>query len=286
MRIVKLKNANGSVIAVTNTATLLTALLTTAVGENQPLPDALDAVLLNPEDGDVRILADGNDPSTTKGLLLKQGGFYKFVGISVSQIKLIRTGGSNVAVGVQVGFAEQGESSFASGTGSSSSGAEYTEGDTDASIAGKAIMWEDTSDTLRPVSATKPLPVEIKNALEAVDSGGAEADSIGAAPFRRTDSFHARFNGARSTSVQEVKAATASKKHYITDLLISTDTAGWVTIVDGAATVLCGPYYMPANSVLPRRLATPIPGSTNTALNVDCDAATGNVTVEIDGYTI
>jgi len=36
---------------------------------------------------------------------------------------------------------------------------EYTEGDTDASITGIAIMWEDTSDTLRAVSAAKPLPI-------------------------------------------------------------------------------------------------------------------------------
>jgi hypothetical protein len=39
------------------------------------------------------------------------------------------------------------------------SGAEYTEGDTDTTISGVAIMWEDTSDTLRAVSAAKPLPV-------------------------------------------------------------------------------------------------------------------------------
>lgn len=38
-------------------------------------------------------------------------------------------------------------------------GTEYTEGATDASITGGAIMWEDTGDTLRAVSASKPLPV-------------------------------------------------------------------------------------------------------------------------------
>lgn len=45
----------------------------------------------------------------------------------------------------------------------SSAGTEYTEGDTDASITGVAILWEDAADTLEPVSADKPLPVEIKN---------------------------------------------------------------------------------------------------------------------------
>lgn len=47
-------------------------------------------------------------------------------------------------------------------------GTEYTEGDTDASITGGAILWEDTSDTLRAVSAAKPLPIDVKNASVAV----------------------------------------------------------------------------------------------------------------------
>jgi hypothetical protein len=38
-------------------------------------------------------------------------------------------------------------------------GVQYTEADTDASITGTAMLWEDTSDTLRAVSAAKPLPV-------------------------------------------------------------------------------------------------------------------------------
>lgn len=47
----------------------------------------------------------------------------------------------------------------------SGAGTQYTEADTDASITGTAILWEDTSDTLRAVSAAKPLPVS--------DAGGA-----------------------------------------------------------------------------------------------------------------
>jgi hypothetical protein len=37
----------------------------------------------------------------------------------------------------------------------------YSEGETDASIDGVPVLWEDTSDTLRAVSAAKPLPVNI-----------------------------------------------------------------------------------------------------------------------------
>lgn len=40
-------------------------------------------------------------------------------------------------------------------------GTQYTEGDTDTTITGTAIMWEDSSDTLRSVSAAKPLPVTV-----------------------------------------------------------------------------------------------------------------------------
>lgn len=38
-------------------------------------------------------------------------------------------------------------------------GTQYTEGDTDATITGTAILWEDSADTLRAVSAAKPLPI-------------------------------------------------------------------------------------------------------------------------------
>lgn len=40
-------------------------------------------------------------------------------------------------------------------------GTQYTEGATDATIDGTAILWEDAANTLRAVSAAKPLPVEI-----------------------------------------------------------------------------------------------------------------------------
>ena len=55
----------------------------------------------------------------------------------------------------------------------SSSGVQYTEGDTNASITGTAVMWEDGSDTLRSVSAAKPLPVNI---ISGAGSGGTASD--------------------------------------------------------------------------------------------------------------
>ena len=43
----------------------------------------------------------------------------------------------------------------------SSAGVQYTEGDVDTTITGTALMWEDSGDTLRVISAAKPLPVNI-----------------------------------------------------------------------------------------------------------------------------
>lgn len=40
-------------------------------------------------------------------------------------------------------------------------GAQYTEGDTDASITGTAILWEDAADTLKPVSEVSRLPINL-----------------------------------------------------------------------------------------------------------------------------
>lgn len=48
-------------------------------------------------------------------------------------------------------------------------GTQYTEGDTDASITGNAILWEDAANTLRVPSATYPLPVNI---ISGAGSGG------------------------------------------------------------------------------------------------------------------
>jgi hypothetical protein len=48
-------------------------------------------------------------------------------------------------------------------------GTQYTEGDTDASVTGTALLWEDTADTLRVASAAKPFPVEI---IAGAGSGG------------------------------------------------------------------------------------------------------------------
>lgn len=63
----------------------------------------------------------------------------------------------------------------------SSAGTEYTEGDTDATITGPAMMWEDSGDTLRPVSTSKPLPTSIYN-TPGVQGAAAENAAVSGNP--------------------------------------------------------------------------------------------------------
>ena len=57
-------------------------------------------------------------------------------------------------------------------------GTQYTEADTDASITGTAVMWEDASDTLRAVSAAKPLPTQVSAALPAGTNNIGDVDVL------------------------------------------------------------------------------------------------------------
>lgn len=114
MKAITLLNANASVISVTNSAgTLLSLIDTAASGSHSNLTGA-NAVDLTIEDGDVRMLTDGNTPSASKGMLLKRGATYHLRNVQVNLIKLIRAGSANVNVGVSVGYTEPGESSSVS----------------------------------------------------------------------------------------------------------------------------------------------------------------------------
>lgn len=78
----------------------------------------------------------------------------------------VRDLGSNDALNVSIcdGSGNQ-ITSFGGGT-------QYTEGDTDASITGTALMWEDAGNTLVAASAAKPLPVDIQDSTVAVTQSG------------------------------------------------------------------------------------------------------------------
>jgi hypothetical protein len=73
--------------------------------------------------------------------------------------------GSERALSVQVVDASGAQVTSFGGGG----GTQYAEGATAATITGTAVMWEDAGDTLRAVSAAKPLPVNI---VSGAGSGG------------------------------------------------------------------------------------------------------------------
>lgn len=111
MELNTLLNANASNIAVTTTATLLTALLDTAAAGSNVFRPHLDAVDISVEDGDVRILYDGNVPTASKGILLKRGGLYRLRRTPISMLRFISATGGNVSVSIQVGRSEAQEPS-------------------------------------------------------------------------------------------------------------------------------------------------------------------------------
>lgn len=116
MEVNTLLNANASVISVTTTATLVKDLMDTASGTANVFRPHLDAIDLYIEDGDVRVLYDGNTPTASKGILLKRGGYYRLRKTPVSMMRLISATGSTVTVDVQVGRSEAAEPSSASFT--------------------------------------------------------------------------------------------------------------------------------------------------------------------------
>lgn len=114
MKVIPFQNVNGSVITVTSTATLLAALINTAQSTNvTPYPwqdPNADGLNITPEDGDIRVLWDGNTPTATKGLLLKEGGTYFLRLVDLTQFRLIRVGGTNVSCDIVVGVSQSNES--------------------------------------------------------------------------------------------------------------------------------------------------------------------------------
>lgn len=155
--------------------------------------------------------------------------------------------------------------------------------DTTGSVSGKlrglvkmfADMWDSTNHALKVVMVNK---------LEAIISG-AENDSVLTKPGRRIDSYEATLLTANATTAQTVKAAVTSKSIYITDIIISTDTAGWIRIEDEDATTILIRKYFPANSIWSKSFITPKKAVSGKAVKVIAENA-GNISVDMNGYAI
>lgn len=116
MYIEKHQNAAGCKITVTATSTLLFDLINTAASTtlvNAGFSSRVNAINLTVEDGDIRVLFDGNTPTATNGILLSSGNVYYYRGVPLDKMKLIRVSG-NVVCSVEVGHSDASESTSAS----------------------------------------------------------------------------------------------------------------------------------------------------------------------------
>lgn len=149
-----------------------------------------------------------------------------------------------------------------------------------------AITLDDGEGAALALDSSGRTLLNLATALSVLISG-TETDSIGVAPIRRSDAFQATITSADATSATEVKGNTASKKIYVTDLIISVDTAMSVQLQDDAGTpaVLMEQMYFPANSIFSKHFSTPLMAATNVDLDV-ITSATGNISVTALGYVI
>ena len=171
----------------------------------------------------------------------------------------------------------------------SAAGIQYTEGDVDTTISGTPILWEDVSDTLRPVNATKRLPVEEKRAGNKNTTW-----SVNHKPAIATQATITRASGG------------AGVKNVVTSIavaMVGNGTASvpttpiFVSVIDGASgatTYLWGPHYINLPAVAGAMAAFIvsnlwIEGTADTVMTIEFSAA-GPIntyeTVSMSGTTI
>lgn len=129
--------------------------------------------------------------------------------------------------------------------------------------------------------------VTLATALQGLISG-VETDSILNYIGRRADAWQAAINFA-SSSAQTIKAGTASKNTYITELSISCDggAACNVIIQDSAGTpniLIPKTYFGTTPQTIVYKFATPLQVATANDLKALCSSATPNISVCASGY--
>lgn len=135
------------------------------------------------------------------------------------------------------------------------------------------------------VNATsKGLGVSLVDKLQGIISG-AENDNVGVLPVRRADAFQSQVSSADASGTVAVKAATAAKSIYITDLNLSVNTAMNVKFQDGTAAILIPTMYLPGSATWSKSFITPIKVPGTDAFNV-VSSASGSITIVAAGYVI
>lgn len=87
-------------------------------------------------------------------------------------------------------------------------GTQYTEGSTDATITGTALMWEDAGNTLVPVSSAKPLPVDA-TVNASIDTTGLATDTNQTTIIGHVDGIETLI-GTTNTTLSTIDADTSN----------------------------------------------------------------------------
>jgi hypothetical protein len=120
MYIQSFQSPAGSKITVTNTANNIFDLINTA--QSTTLPNAgfsskANAIIIQPEDGDIRVLFNNQVPTATNGFKISMGTIATLPNIPLASLQLIRTGSADVVCSIQVGLSDASESVTISGSG-------------------------------------------------------------------------------------------------------------------------------------------------------------------------
>lgn len=167
-------------------------------------------------------------------------------------------------------------------------------GDTTAIETAIEIMddWDATHASAAPTDGALVMGAAYNTALPT--DVGADADAARLVTDRygrlctglQPQAAKATLDNADTTTAREIVAATASRKIYITSLILSVDTAGNYWLEDGDATAVTGKFYLAAKGGVAQTFPEGTPLNTpvvNKALNVKGSTA-GNVSVTITYY--
>lgn len=110
----KFQNSAGAKISVTATSSYIFTLINTAQSTslvNAGFSPKSNAIMIQPEGGDIRVQFNDLDPTSVNGFLIPSGKIATFCNIPLKSLKLIRTGVADVSCSVQIGISDVSESS-------------------------------------------------------------------------------------------------------------------------------------------------------------------------------
>lgn len=104
MKSIELPNIEACVISVGATAKTLQELIRETSGNSDfTISNNFDAIVMQPDGGNIRFLFDGNDPTDAIGFKAINNTYFPIEEIQLSQLKLVRVGSSDIDVMISIG---------------------------------------------------------------------------------------------------------------------------------------------------------------------------------------